>query len=85
MIVSCRHPIAKVIVMARDEARRPRPRRLPGHRRRCPECHGSGHVPGIVKTTGMGKGMGSSPGTCPTCDGIGWLPTQEDEGTTDEA
>lgn len=30
-------------------------------------------LPGIVKVTGMGKGMGSDFGDCPTCDGMGWL------------
>jgi hypothetical protein len=27
----------------------------------------------MVKTTGMGKGMGSVFGPCPTCDGVGYL------------
>lgn len=44
-----------------------------GYRRRCPDCKGSGLLPGIVKVTGMGKGMGSDFGDCPTCDGMGWL------------
>lgn len=51
-----------------------------GHGRRCPECKGSGQVPGIVKVTNMGRGMGSEFGHCPTCDGIGWLPGSDHEG-----
>ena len=45
-----------------------------GYRRRCPDCKGSGLLPAIVKVTGMGKGMGSDFGDCPTCDGMGWQP-----------
>ncbi|GAA3253373.1 hypothetical protein GCM10010532_101680 [Dactylosporangium siamense] len=49
-----------------------------GVRRRCPECRGAARLPGMTKTTGMGKGMGSAYGPCPTCDGFGYL--AEDEG-----
>ena len=49
---------------------RPKPERRGKHR--CELCAGSGQVPGIRKT-GMGTGMGSMPGTCPDCDGVGWV------------
>ena len=44
-----------------------------GHRRRCPECRGRGQLPGMIKTTGKGSGMGSAFGPCPTCDGVGYI------------
>jgi hypothetical protein len=31
----------------------------------------------MAKTTGMGKGMGSAFGPCPTCDGVGYLAEDE--------
>lgn len=40
-----------------------------GHR--CAECRGSGQVPGVVKQ--RGTGMGSTFGTCPECDGLGYI------------
>ena len=40
---------------------------------RCPKCRGNGRLPGMVKTTGMGKGMGSAFGPCPACDGTGYI------------
>ena len=30
-------------------------------------------MPGLIKTTDMGTGMGSAYGPCPTCDGVGVL------------
>lgn len=39
----------------------------------CRMCGGRGRVPGGVKVTGMGKGMGSNYGPCPACDGVGWV------------
>lgn len=45
--------------------------RVPKHR--CKRCRGTGQVPGVKKTTKMGKGMGSQYGTCPECDGEGWI------------
>jgi hypothetical protein len=30
-------------------------------------------MPGLIKTTQMGTGMGSTYGPCPTCDGVGIL------------
>jgi hypothetical protein len=51
----------------------PPPSRPNGVHRRCPECRGVARLPGMVKTTGMGKGMGSVFGPCPTCDGVGYL------------
>jgi DnaJ-class molecular chaperone len=50
----------------------PRPAQ-PGHHRRCPECRGRKRLPGMIKTTEMGSGMGSSFGPCPTCDGLGYV------------
>lgn len=44
---------------------------------KCKFCHGSGQVPGVRKTLGMGKGMGSQYGPCPECDGIGWIDPEE--------
>jgi hypothetical protein len=44
-----------------------------GHRRRCPECRGQKRLPGLIKVTGMGSGMGSTYGPCPTCDGFGYV------------
>jgi hypothetical protein len=44
-----------------------------GGRHRCPECRGQKRLPGMIKTTGMGKGMGSEYGPCPTCDGLGYI------------
>ena len=61
-----------------------RTRRPPGYRHRCSECRGTGQLPGITKTTGMGKGMGSMGGACPKCDGIGWLPESEGPEEPDE-
>lgn len=46
-------------------------------KRRCKKCHGTGQVPGIRKTTGMGKGMGSAFGPCPECNGEGWISGQD--------
>ena len=46
---------------------------LKGPRHRCKRCRGTGQVPGIKKTLNMGKGMGSQYGTCPECDGLGYL------------
>jgi hypothetical protein len=34
-------------------------------------------MPGLIKTTQMGSGMGSTYGPCPTCDGLGILPDEE--------
>ncbi|TWD82822.1 pimeloyl-ACP methyl ester carboxylesterase [Kribbella amoyensis] len=48
-----------------------------GPRRRCPECRGAARLPGLVKTTNMGSGMGSSFGPCPSCDGLGYLTDDE--------
>jgi DnaJ-class molecular chaperone len=50
------------------------------HQRRskCRECRGKGRLPGMVKTTGMGSGMGSAFGPCPTCDGVGYLTDDDD-------
>ncbi|MEO3743722.1 GNAT family N-acetyltransferase [Plantactinospora sp. B24E8] len=45
----------------------------PGVHHRCPECRGTARLPGMVKTTGMGRGAGSAYGPCPTCDGVGYL------------
>ena len=42
-------------------------------RRRCPECRGRKLLPGMIKTTEMGSGMGSKFGPCPTCDGLGYV------------
>jgi DnaJ-class molecular chaperone len=44
---------------------------------RCETCGGTGRIPGVVKTTGRGKGMGSTPGACPDCDGMGWIDPAE--------
>jgi hypothetical protein len=33
----------------------------------------------MVKTTGMGSGMGSAFGPCPTCDGVGYVTEDEPE------
>lgn len=35
-------------------------------------------MPGLIKTTGMGKGMGSKFGPCPTCDGLGYVGTDDE-------
>jgi hypothetical protein len=50
--------------------------------RRCPECRGRKRIPGLVKTTNRGSGMGSTSGPCPTCDGLGLIPDtdRDDEG-----
>lgn len=49
-------------------------------RRRCPECRGAAQLPGMAKTTGMGRGMGSAFGPCPTCDGVGYLTDDDRSG-----
>jgi len=41
-------------------------------------------MPGLIKTTQMGTGMGSTYGPCPTCDGLG-LVFNDDEGPDGEA
>lgn len=55
---------------------------MPGEsdvRHRCRACRGRARVPGIVKTTGIGKGMGSGFGPCPVCDGLGYVGHELDE------
>lgn len=47
--------------------------KLAGPKHRCKRCRGTGQVPGIKKVRNMGSGMGSEYGTCPDCDGLGWL------------
>lgn len=44
-----------------------------GPHHRCTECGGSGRVPGLIRTTNMGKGAGTGYGPCPTCDGVGFV------------
>jgi hypothetical protein len=51
----------------------------PERGRRCPECRGRKQLPGMIKTTGMGTGMGSAFGPCPTCDGLGYVTDEVDE------
>lgn len=62
-----------------EERFRSRVHRPPGYHAQCPECRGSGLLPGLVKQRNMGKGMGSNPGFCPRCDGVGWLADEPDE------
>jgi len=33
----------------------------------------------MIKTTGMGSGMGSAPGPCPTCGGVGYVTDEIEE------
>ena len=49
----------------------PPPKQATRGRHRCEACHGTGQIPGVVKT--KGRGMGSTFGTCPECDGVGWV------------
>jgi hypothetical protein len=37
----------------------------------------------MSKVQGMGKGMGSDPGPCPECGGVGWI-SDEDDATSEE-
>ena len=53
------------------EQKRPDRPTKSGSRHRCKACRGTGQVPGIRKT--MGIGMGSAFGVCPDCDGTGWI------------
>jgi hypothetical protein len=48
-------------------------RRAQKARYRCKRCRGTGQVPGVKKVLNMGRGMGSDYGTCPDCDGNGWV------------
>ena len=41
-------------------------------------------MPGLIKTTQMGTGMGSTYGPCPMCDGVGRV-FGDGAGTDDEA
>lgn len=54
-----------------------RKQKRPSGMRRCPTCRGAGRIPGVVKTTNMGSGMGSGFGWCPECDGQGWTPADD--------
>jgi DnaJ-class molecular chaperone len=40
-------------------------------KRRCPTCHGTGQLLGMTKAAG--SGLTAQSGTCPDCDGLGWL------------
>jgi len=46
---------------------------LSGPKHRSKRCRGTGIIPGVKKVRNMGKGIGSEYGTCPECDGFGWL------------
>lgn len=50
---------------------------------RCELCRGSGEVPGMVKVTGKGSGMGSRYGLCPDCDGTGVVRADDEEDEED--
>jgi hypothetical protein len=63
----------EILAVMWEPPKRPyRPSRARGTHR-CKKCGGRGLVSGIRKVTGMGSGMGSAFGPCPTCDGTGWL------------
>lgn len=53
-------------------------------RYRCKDCQGTGQVMGVKKITGMGKGMGSTFGMCPNCDGVGWIESTSRQGMSDQ-
>jgi hypothetical protein len=59
------------------QRRHARPIQSDGPRHRCPLCRGAGVLPGITKTQGQGKGMGSEYGPCPECGGAGWVTDDE--------
>ena len=58
--------------------RPPRPKKG-GGKHRCRECGGTGRIRGLHKVRGMGKGMGSDYGSCPTCDGVGYVDDDTDQ------
>lgn len=51
----------------------------PGPHHRCTECGGRGRVPGLIRVTNMGKGMGTGYGPCPTCEGLGYVVADEED------
>ena len=55
-----------------DGSSKPPSASAPKHQRRCPEGRGRKSLPGMIKTTEMGKGM-EQVRTCPTCDGVGYV------------
>jgi len=48
-----------------------RPKGLRTRKHRCPTCRGTGQMLGMTKAAG--SGLTAQSGTCPDCDGIGWL------------